>query len=64
MEGWSKEESEALLGGLYKRSTLAHFTYCHRWTPRDLVTWDNRCAMHFGVNDYGEEDRRILHRTI
>lgn len=63
IEGWSKEESDALLGLIYKRATLANYTYRHRWTSRDLVAWDNRCTMHFGVNDYGEADRRTLHRT-
>ena len=62
-KGWSKAESEALLGWIYKRATLANYNYRHRWAPRDLVAWDNRCTMHFGVNDYGEEDRRTLHRT-
>lgn len=63
LDGWSPEESKSLLGWLYKRATLANYTYRHRWTQRDLVAWDNRCTMHFGVNDYGEEDRRTLHRT-
>jgi len=63
IEGWSKEESDALLGLIYKRATLANYTYRHRWTSRDLVAWDNRSTMHFGVNDYSEADRRTLHRT-
>jgi len=21
-------------------------TYEHRWTPRELIVWDNRCVMH------------------
>jgi taurine dioxygenase len=63
IEGWSKEESDALLSLIYKRATLANYTYRHRWTSHDLVAWDNRCTMHFGVNDYSEADRRTLHRT-
>ncbi|MBI08599.1 MAG: hypothetical protein CMM55_03665 [Rhodospirillaceae bacterium] len=63
IEGWSKEESKALLGWLYKRAALPNYNYRHRWAPRDLVAWDNRCTMHFGVNDYDEEDCRTLHRT-
>jgi len=63
IEGWSKEESDALLGLIYKRATLSNYTYRHRWTSRDLVAWDNRSTMHFGVNDYSEADRRTLHRT-
>ena len=37
--------------------------YRHHWSQGDLVIWDNRCVMHYGVNDYSENDTRILHRT-
>ena len=63
IEGWSAEESAPFLGMLYERAKLANYTYRHRWSQRDLVVWDNRCTMHYGVNDYSEEDRRRLHRT-
>jgi len=63
IEGWSAEESAPFLSMLYERAKLANYTYRHRWSQRDLVVWDNRCTMHYGVNDYSEEDRRKLHRT-
>ena len=63
VEGWSAEESAPFLGMLYEQAKLANYTYRHRWSMNDLVVWDNRCTMHYGVNDYGEEDHRILHRT-
>ena len=63
IEGWTVEESARLLGCLYERATQPDLVYRHQWTRRDLVVWDNRCTMHYGVNDYGEEDRRTMHRT-
>lgn len=62
-EGWTPEESATLLGCLYDQASAPQYQYRHRWSQRDLVVWDNRCMMHLGVNDYGEEDRRVLHRT-
>ncbi|MEM7403946.1 MAG: TauD/TfdA family dioxygenase [Pseudomonadota bacterium] len=63
IEGWTEEESKVLLGWLYEQAMHPNFTYRHQWSARDLVLWDNRCTMHYGVNDYDEEDTRILHRT-
>ena len=63
VEGWSVEESAPFLEMLYENAKSANYTYRHRWSKHDLVVWDNRCTMHYGVNDYGEEDHRILHRT-
>lgn len=61
--GWSKQESNALLQHLYGIAGQHHYMYRHRWSRHDLVLWDNRCTMHYGINDYGEDDTRRLHRT-
>ena len=63
IEGRDDAESDNLLSFLYRRGTEPNFTYRHAWSKGDLVLWDNRCTMHYGVNDYGEADRRVLHRT-
>ncbi|MFT5394796.1 MAG: taurine dioxygenase [Gammaproteobacteria bacterium] len=63
IDGWSDDESESVLACVYQRATEPVHMYRHRWSQNDLVLWDNRCLMHYGVNDYGEDDRRILHRT-
>ena len=63
IEGWSKTESDALLGYLYAQAMDHRYMYRHRWSRNDLVVWDNRCTMHYGVNDYGEQDQRRMHRT-
>ena len=33
-----------------------------RWRTNDLAIWDDRCAMHYAVNDY-DGARRLMHRT-
>lgn len=63
IEGWTEAESKLLLGWLYEQAMHPNYMYRHQWSHHDLVVWDNRCVMHYGVNDYDEEDTRILHRT-
>jgi len=61
--GWSLNESKPLLDALYARAAEPRYMYRHQWAKGDLVVWDNRCLMHYGVNDYTEHDTRVLHRT-
>jgi taurine dioxygenase len=63
IDGFTEDESKALLGYLYEKAMHPNYMYRHHWSQGDLVIWDNRCVMHFGVNDYSEHDTRILHRT-
>jgi taurine dioxygenase len=59
--GFSPEESKALLGFLYQHALAPEFQYRHRWRPRDLVMWDNRCTLHYAIADYAAD--RYMHRT-
>jgi taurine dioxygenase len=61
-EGWSKEESQALLGHVHKLSINENFTCRLRWSVRTLAIWDNRCTMHNALNDYSGV-RREMYRT-
>ena len=61
-EGWSKEESHALLGHLHRHSINENFTCRLRWSVRTLAIWDNRCTMHNALNDYAGV-RREMYRT-
>ena len=63
IEGFHEGESAALLGFLHAHSTRPEFLYRHRWSPRDLVIWDNRATMHYAVMDYGDDQPRYLERT-
>ena len=35
----------------------------HGWTKGDVLMWDNRSAMHYGVHDYDDTMPRLMHRT-
>lgn len=61
-EGMSEEESRPLLSFLYAWATRPEFVCRFEWTLGSLAVWDNRCTMHFAVNDY-DGYRRLLYRT-
>ena len=61
-EGWTKEESHALLAHLHKHSINENFTCRLRWSVKTLAVWDNRCTMHNALNDYSGM-RREMYRT-
>ena len=61
-EGWSPAESKLLLDWLTKRANRPENIYRHRWKKGDVLMWDNRCAMHYAVYDYGSK-ARLFHRA-
>ena len=61
--GLPPDESDAILGFLFKHQTRHEFVYRHHWRPGDVVMWNNRCTLHQAINDYGPADRRLMHRT-
>jgi taurine dioxygenase len=61
-DGWTKEESHALLGHLHRHSINENFTCRLRWSVKMLAIWDNRCTMHNALNDYAGV-RREMYRT-
>ncbi len=61
--GLDAAESDALLQYLYDHCTGERFRHRHKWTPGDLVLWDNRCTMHHATTDIlRPEHFRTLHR--
>ena len=60
-EGWSMEESDGLLNFLYTHQIREEFQCRHVWQKGDLAIWDNRCTLHYPINDY-HGHRRLLHR--
>lgn len=62
-EGMTAEESAPILGYLYQIATRPENIYRHRWSVGDVVMWDNRCVMHYGVHDYDDSAPRVMHRT-
>jgi taurine dioxygenase len=61
IEGWTAEESAALLGYLYRHGERPEFTCRFRWRNGSLALWDNRCTWHYAINDYHGQ-RRLMHR--
>ena len=59
--GMEAEQSEDILLSLFDHCEKPDFVYSHRWTPGDLVIWDNRSVNH-ARNDFPSEQRRLLRR--
>lgn len=55
-------ESEALLADLTRHATEQSRLYVHRWTPGDLIMWDNTSVMH-RRNHFPPEQPRFHKRT-
>jgi taurine dioxygenase len=62
VEGMTPAESAAILGFLFQHMTQDTFIYRHRWRPKMLLMWDNRCTMHFAEGGY-DGHLRLMHRT-
>jgi len=62
IEGMTPKESAAVLGFLFQHMTQDHLIYRHRWRPKMLLMWDNRCTMHFAEGGY-DGHLRVMHRT-
>ena len=62
VQGMTAEEGAAILGFLFQHMTADRFIYRHRWRPKMLLMWDNRCTMHFAEGGY-DGHLRVMHRT-
>jgi taurine dioxygenase len=60
--GWTEAESAPLLDYLYHHITAEENTCRFRWTKGSLAVWDNRCSLHYPLNDY-HGHRREMHRV-
>lgn len=57
--GLSETESEALLEELVDFACRPPRIHHHRWTPGDVVVWDNRCLMH-QARPWDMAERRVM----
>ena len=62
IEGMDQAEGWDLVSEIYRWQTRPEFQYRHKWSPRMLVMWDNRCTLHMATGGYAGHDR-LLHRT-
>ncbi|HYC48609.1 MAG TPA: TauD/TfdA family dioxygenase [Burkholderiales bacterium] len=61
--GMPKDESDELLGYLYRHVTDERFMYRHRWQVGDLLMWDNCSTQHNAIANYAPHQRRHMRRT-
>ena len=59
--GLDHAEGEELLLELLEHCEKPDFVYSHKWTPNDLVIWDNRCVNH-ARTDFSAAEPRLLRR--
>jgi len=60
-DGWTEAESEGLLQFLFAHQIAPEFQCRLSWQVGDIAIWDNRCTLHYPLNDY-HGHRRLLHR--
>jgi len=60
--GMPYDEGRALIEELNKLAVHPDLTYEHRWTPGELILWDNRCVMHKATAYDPATQRRVIRR--
>ncbi len=55
-------EGRALIDELNSLAIHPDLTYQHRWTPGQLIVWDNRCVMHRATPYDPATQRRVIRR--
>jgi taurine dioxygenase len=63
INGLTVAENTAMMSLLNAHMTTPEVVYRHKWRRGDVVVWDNRALIHRGVNDYGDNQPRHMHRT-
>jgi taurine dioxygenase len=61
-EDMSEAESAPLLDYLFAHQIRPELTCRFQWRPGSLALWDNRCSLHYPLNDY-HGHRRVMHRV-
>ena len=65
IENMPQEEGKKLIKDLANHISNADFTYTHKWSPGDVVLWDNRCTQHCAIPyDDSLESRHMLRTTL
>lgn len=65
-EGWTRDDSKALLDVLYKHALRQEYICRLKWRPGTVAVWDNWQTWHYASNDYHgqrREMRRLMVQT-
>ena len=60
--GMDYGRGRALIEQLNELITRSEFVYAHKWSPHDLVVWDNRCTLHRSTPYDTANERRVMRR--
>jgi taurine dioxygenase len=60
--GMDYDEGRALIEALNALAVHKDLTYEHRWSPGELIVWDNRCLMHRATEYDPAVQRRVVRR--
>ena len=60
--GMPYDEGRELIESLNALAVHPDLTYEHRWTPHELIVWDNRCTMHKATSYDAATQRRVIRR--
>jgi len=63
IEGMPDAEALPLIAQLHRHLVDPRFQYRHKWRVGDVLMWDNCTCQHLAVRDYGESQRRLMHRV-
>ncbi len=63
IEGLADSEALPLISELHQHLISPRFQYRHKWRAGDVLMWDNCTCQHLAVRDYGQDQRRLLHRV-
>jgi len=62
--GLSKDESRKILDLLQAYVTRPENILRHRWSPNQLVLFDNRITQHYAIDNYDDQPRRLNRVTV
>lgn len=63
VEDMTPGDGRALLDSLVEHATPEAAIYAHRWRPRQVAIWDNRCLLHRGAGYDADAYRRYMRQT-